>query len=900
MRLAAGDADRSPATRTRPDRATAIEVRVYAEDPARTSGRAPALLTDVRSPEGVRVDTWVETGTEVTPFYDPLLAKVIVHAGDRAARDHARWAPRSTTRGSTASRRTRAAARRSLRRRRSSPATVDTSALAAFAYPPRTIEVVERRHASRRCRTCPAGSATGTSACRRAARWTTARSRSATRCSATRRRRRGSSCTATGPTLRFRADTTVCAGRRADCRRARRRRRCPGGRRSTVAGRRDPATSARSRARACAPTSSCAAGSTCPRTSAAGRRSRSAASAVTAAARSDPATCSTCQDRSTGSRTDAPAVALRRQNVPDARPGLGARRRSKARTPRPSSSPPATSTRFYATEWQVHYNSRAPGCGWSGPSPTWARADGGEAGLHPSNIHDTALRGRRGRLHRRHADPARSRRPEPRRLRVPGDRDEARAVEDRPARARATRSASSAPRVPSDRRRTRTLGRVDRAARDRTEWRRWRVLRPRATAPAVCYRRCGDGYLLVEYGPMILDLGLRFRVHALADVDRADAGAAASSSSPPASGRCRCTSTRTSLPLERLVSTLLRSAEDDLPSRRRRRGRRAGPSILPLSWDDPATREAIERYMALGARRRALVPLEHRVHPPHQRPRLRSTTCTASCSTPSYLVLGLGDVYLGAPVATPLDPRHRLVTTKYNPARTWTPENAVGIGGAYLCIYGMEGPGRLPVRRPHRAGVEPLPAERPALRARATVAAALLRPDPVVPGRRGRAAGHARRVTCRAASSSPSTTASSAAPTTSGRSSAEDDDIAAFRDGSRRRSTPSARGRRAASSPRSTRRRSPFDGASRVGDGLAGRCPSTRSWSEAPAHVACGRLDVAVGDVVAAGAVLVAMEAMKPEIVGARTGGRDGAPECCVATARSSAGAPLLVLVADE
>jgi len=41
----------------------------------------------------------------------------------------------------------------------------------------------------------------------------------------------------------------------------------------------------------------------------------------------------------------------------------------------------------------------------------------------------------------------------------------------------------------------------------------------------------------------------------------------------------------------------------------------------------------------------------------------------------------------------PIDPRHRLVTTKYNPARTWTPENAVGIGGIYLCVYGMEGPG---------------------------------------------------------------------------------------------------------------------------------------------------------------------------------------------------------------
>ncbi|MDB5961582.1 MAG: Urea carboxylase [Massilia sp.] len=57
------------------------------------------------------------------------------------------------------------------------------------------------------------------------------------------------------------------------------------------------------------------------------------------------------------------------------------------------------------------------------------------------------------------------------------------------------------------------------------------------------------------------------------------------------------------------------------------------------------------------------------------------------------MVLGLGDVYLGAPFATPIDPRHLLVTTKYNPARTWTPENAVGIGGAYMCVYGMEGPG---------------------------------------------------------------------------------------------------------------------------------------------------------------------------------------------------------------
>ena len=36
----------------------------------------------------------------------------------------------------------------------------------------------------------------------------------------------------------------------------------------------------------------------------------------------------------------------------------------------------------------------------------------------------------------------------------------------------------------------------------------------------------------------------------------------------------------------------------------------------------------------------------------------------------NYLILGLGDVYLTAPCAVPADPRHRLLSSKYNPART--------------------------------------------------------------------------------------------------------------------------------------------------------------------------------------------------------------------------------------
>jgi urea carboxylase len=113
---------------------------------------------------------------------------------------------------------------------------------------------------------------------------------------------------------------------------------------------------------------------------------------------------------------------------------------------------------------------------------------------------------------------------------------------------------------------------------------------------------------------------------------------------------------------------------------------------LPLSWDDPATREATERYMQ-GVRADAPwcpwnIEFIRRINGLATPEDVRRIVYDAE-----YLVLGLGDVYLGAPVATPLDPRHRLVTTKYNPARTWTAENSVGIGGAYLCIYGMEGPG---------------------------------------------------------------------------------------------------------------------------------------------------------------------------------------------------------------
>jgi urea carboxylase len=135
--------------------------------------------------------------------------------------------------------------------------------------------------------------------------------------------------------------------------------------------------------------------------------------------------------------------------------------------------------------------------------------------------------------------------------------------------------------------------------------------------------------------------------------------------------------------LKKLIQQLADHKETKVPSRIIR---------LPLSWDDSQCKLAIEKYDQIVRKNAPWFPSNiefiRRINGLQSIEEVKQIVFEAS-----YLVMGLGDVYLGAPVATPVDPRHRLVTTKYNPARTWTAENSVGIGGSYLCIYGMEGPG---------------------------------------------------------------------------------------------------------------------------------------------------------------------------------------------------------------
>ncbi|MDQ4419326.1 urea carboxylase [Sphingobium sp. DEHP117] len=350
-----------------------------------------------------------------------------------------------------------------------------------------------------------------------------------------------------------------------------------------------------------------------------------------------------------------------------------------------------------SSEWQVHYNSNRTGVRLVGPKPQWARTDGGEAGLHPSNIHDNpyaigavdftgdmpiilgpdgpslggfvcpfvviaADRWKIGQL-------------------APGDKlrflpvtidDAAAADRQQNLLMRDGVSSPSSPARPIEALYPILAEMAAQGARPRT-----------------VYRQQGDRNILVEYGPIVLDIELRIRVHALmCELERLALPGVVDIVPGIRSLQLHFDGERLN---QRAALAALIEAEERLgdledftiPSR---------IVHLPLSWRDPATIETIEKYMGTVRDDAPWCPdnieFIRRVNGLPDAAAVENLIFEAN-----YLVLGLGDVYLGAPVATPVDPRHRLVTTKYNPARTWTPPNVVGIGGAYMCIYGMEGPG---------------------------------------------------------------------------------------------------------------------------------------------------------------------------------------------------------------
>ncbi|MGW1883610.1 5-oxoprolinase/urea amidolyase family protein [Streptomyces sp. NPDC001970] len=658
LRLAQGDPGvvREPGA----PRGHAVEARLYAEDPSRGHRPSAGLLTRVAFPDDVRVDGWVATGTEVTTAYDPMLAKVVAHGNDRAEAlerlDLALAATRvdgiETNLGLVRAALADPAVRE---------ATHSTATLATVTDPTPRIEVMSGgtlttvqdwpgRTGHWEVGVPPSGPMDDLSF------------RLGNRALGNAEGAPGLECTLQGPALRFSHATTVCVtGAPAPV---------------TVDG--EPAAQWQ------------------PFTVPAGATLGIGAPAehglrtyllVAGGGLDVPGFLGSAATFTLGRFGGHGGRALVTGDV------LHGGAETDAVAPVPHADRPAFTSAwevgavegphaapeffteedirdFYAADWKVHFNSARTGVRLVGPKPRWARTDGGEAGLHPSNIHDTpysvgavdftgdmpVLLGPDGPSLGGFVCPATVLTRERWKLGQLRPEDGVRFV---PV------TTDGAPRAEI----------VDGGVLARRD--------------DVTYRRSGDDNLLVEFGPMQLDLALRLRVHALAEALRVDPLPGVMDLTPGIRS-LQIKIDPAVLPLDRVLAHV-RRVEEELPPA----DALVVPSRtvhLPLSWDDSATREAIARYMA-GVRDDAPwcpwnIEFIRRINGLASVDDVYRTVFDAE-----YLVLGLGDVYLGAPVATPLDPRHRLVTTKYNPARTWTAENSVGIGGAYLCVYGMEGPG---------------------------------------------------------------------------------------------------------------------------------------------------------------------------------------------------------------
>ncbi|WP_455203648.1 urea carboxylase [Kaarinaea lacus] len=355
---------------------------------------------------------------------------------------------------------------------------------------------------------------------------------------------------------------------------------------------------------------------------------------------------------------------------------------------------------FFQSTWEVHYNSSRTGIRLVGPKPQWARSDGGEAGMHPSNIHDNAyaigtvdftgdmpvILGPDGPSLGGFVCPATVITADLWKLGQLKAGDQVRfqpvSIDD----------AVRLERVQNDSINS-LLFVHSNAASITYESPIVKSIEQQSFGVKVVYRPSGDKYLLVEYGSLVLDINLRFRVHALMlwlqQWQHNNPGNGVRDLTPGVRSLqihydSQILSLSDLLSLVEEAEAALTNIDDlEVPAR---------IVHLPLSWDDEACRAAIEKYMQSVRKDAPWCPsnLEfiRRINGLESIDQVKEIVFNAS-----YLVMGLGDVYLGAPVATPMDPRHRLVTTKYNPARTWTAENSVGIGGSYLCVYGMEGPG---------------------------------------------------------------------------------------------------------------------------------------------------------------------------------------------------------------
>ena len=648
----------------------AIEARVYAEMPHAGFRPSAGLLTEVVFPANVRVDGWVETGTEVTPFYDPMLAKVIVSGEDRNAAIAALQAALSGTSLSgieTNLEYLKAIAQSDL----FGSGDVATTALRDFEFIPDVVEVI-----------APGAQSSLQELPGRLGLWHVGvppsgpmddySFRHANRLVGNADETAALELTVSGPVLKLFSDVTIALSG------------------ALMPMKLDGVELAHDKPVAVKAGQTLSIGAI----KGAGQRAYLAVSGGFAAPliMGSRATFGLGQfgGNATGTLRAGHVLRLARapqQNVkPADSPASIEREWSVGVVYGPHGAPDFfledDIQTLFSTEYEVHFNSARTGVRLIGPSPKWARQDGGEAGLHPSNLHDNAyaigaidftgdmpiILGPDGPSLGGFVCPAVIARDEQWKMGQfkPGDK-----IRFHPV-ARAE-DVAAGPVI---------LGLGEKAGSPIV------ARRDDGEVPVV-YRRQGDDNLLIEFGSMQLDIGLRLRAHLLMQALQLEKLPGMIDLTPGIRS-LQVHYDGAALKRTKLLG-LLNDIEASLPSINEVKV----PSRtvwLPLSWNDPDAELAMRKYQELVRPNAPWCPSNiefiRRINGLADEQAVKDVIFNAS-----YLVMGLGDVYLGAPVATPLDPRQRLVTTKYNPARTWTPENAVGIGGAYMCIYGMEGPG---------------------------------------------------------------------------------------------------------------------------------------------------------------------------------------------------------------
>jgi len=364
---------------------------------------------------------------------------------------------------------------------------------------------------------------------------------------------------------------------------------------------------------------------------------------------------------------------------------------------------PESMVTFFDAEWQVHYNSNRLGVRLVGPKPEWTRADGGEAGLHPSNVHDCeyaigainftgdfpVILTRDGPSLGGFVCPVTIAKAELWKVGQvkPGDRIRFHAITFEHARSLEIAQQVAVTNLCA----VATLPEVHPSILpETTSSAAILAERPaQGNIPAVVWRQAGDNYVLIEYGENVMDLALRLRVHLLMEAIRGLKEPGIAELSPGV--RSLQVRYDSQLISQRQLLALLVEIDGGLgdvselkvPSR---------VVWLPMAFEDSATLAAVDRYQQTVRSDAPWLPNNVdficRANGLESRDEVERILFDAS-----YLILGLGDVYLGAPCAVPVDPRHRLLSSKYNPARTWTAEGTVGIGGMYMCIYGMDSPG---------------------------------------------------------------------------------------------------------------------------------------------------------------------------------------------------------------